>query len=130
MWKNEAKLETLQNLSAYIAVSCILVLKSVKKLNQIFSEIEYLVKVLECQIWWTITKSFFWERERNVWTLEKLSPYIGVFSLYWSFPQPNFTGHGTLVQGFIMAKLVDEYKTIFLQKWEKPWNFWKALSLY
>ena len=40
--------------------------------------IEYWFKALECQIWWTNTKLFFWEDETNLVTLQKLFPYIGV----------------------------------------------------
>ena len=35
-----------------------------------------------------------------------------------------------MAQGFKMWKLVDEYKTIFLEKRGKRWNSSKTLSLY
>ena len=35
-----------------------------------------------------------------------------------------------MVQGFKIPNLVDEYKTIFLEKWGKLWNFSKTFSLY
>ena len=54
------------------------VLKSSKILNRIFWVTEYLFKDLECKIWSTNTKPFFWKSETKLQTLEKLSPYIGV----------------------------------------------------
>ena len=35
-----------------------------------------------------------------------------------------------MAQGFKMRKLVDEYKTIFLEKRGKRWKFSKTFSLY
>ena len=77
-WESEAKLQTLPKLSVYIGVSYKLVLKSVKSLNPIFWTKEYWFKALECQIWSTNTKPFFWESETNLGTLQKLPPNIGV----------------------------------------------------
>ena len=78
-WESEAKLQTLQNFSPYIGVSFKFVLNSVKRLNRIFYwAVEYWSKTLECQIWSTNTKAFFWESETNLGTLQKISPYIGV----------------------------------------------------
>ena len=78
-WESEAKLQTLQNFSPYIGVSFKFVLNSVKRLNRIFFwAVEYWSKTLECQIWSTNTKAFFWESETNLGTLQKISPYIGV----------------------------------------------------
>ena len=39
---------------------------------------EYWFKALECQIWSTNTKAFFWEYKEKLQTAPKLSPYIGV----------------------------------------------------
>ena len=77
-WESEAKLQTLQRLFLYIGVSYKFVLKSVKRLDWIFCVIEYWFKALECQIWSTNTKVFFWESKAKLETLQKLSPYIGV----------------------------------------------------
>ena len=77
-WDSEAKLETLQKLYPYIGVSYKFVLKSVKTLNQIFLTMHYWFKSLECQIWLTNTKLFFWESEAKLETLQKLSPYVGI----------------------------------------------------
>ena len=35
-----------------------------------------------------------------------------------------------MVEGFKMPNLVNEYKTIFLEKWGKRWNSSKTFSLY
>ena len=78
-WESEAKLQTLQKLSPYIWISYKLVLKSLKSPNRIFWKIEYWFKALECQIWSMNTKPFFWESEAKLQTLQKFSPYIGVF---------------------------------------------------
>ena len=77
-WESEAKLETLLKLSPYIGVSYKFVLKSIKSLNRIFVVIGYWFKALECQIWSTNTKPFFWENEANLGTHQILSPHIGV----------------------------------------------------
>ena len=78
-WESEAKLQTLQKFSPYIGVSFKFVLNSVKRLNLIsFWAVEYWSKTLECQIWSTNTKAFFWESETSLGTLQKISPYIGV----------------------------------------------------
>ena len=77
-WESEAKLETLQKLSPYTGVFYKFVLKSAKTLNRIFWAMEYWLKALECQIWLTNAKPFFWESETNLATLQKLSLYIGV----------------------------------------------------
>ena len=77
-WEAVANLITLQKLSPYIGVSYKFVLKSVKSLNRILWVIQYWFKSWECQICWTNAKLFFWEREKNLGTLQKLSPYIGV----------------------------------------------------
>ena len=53
-------------------------LKSVRSLNQILWKIRNWFKALECQISWTNTKLFLWEREANLGTLQKLFTYIGV----------------------------------------------------
>ena len=77
-WETVANLITLQKLSPYIGVSYKFVLKSVKSLNRILWVIQYWFKSWECPICWTNAKLFFWEREKNLGTLQKLSPYIGV----------------------------------------------------
>ena len=77
-WESEKNLETLHKLSAYIGVSYKFVLKSVKGLNRISRVIEYWFKALECRIWLTSTKPFFWVSEGKLKNLQKLSPYLGV----------------------------------------------------
>ena len=62
------------------------------------------------------------------------------FSLYRGFllicfefcqnPKSNLLGHAIFVQSSRMPKTVDEYKTIFLGKRDKPWNSSKSFSLY
>ena len=78
-WGNKSKLETLKNVSPYIGVSFKFVSKSVNSLNRFFSVIEYWFKAFEWQICWTNTELFLWETEKNLGTLQKLSPYIGSF---------------------------------------------------
>ena len=134
-WESEAKLQTLQKLSPYIWISYKLVLKSLKSLNRIFWKIEYWFKALECQIWSMNTKPFFWESEAKLQILQKFSPYIGVsfkfISNFCQTPKSNLLlGRGILVQDFRMPNLVDEYKSIFLGKRDKPWNSSKNFSLY
>ena len=77
-WENEAKLKTLKKLFQYIGCSFKFVLKTIKSLNQIFVDMEYWFKALECQIRLTNTILFFWETETNLATLQKLSRYIRV----------------------------------------------------
>ena len=78
-WESEAKLETLQKLSLYIGVCYKFGLKSVKTLNKTFWVMQYWFKDWECQIWSTNIKPFSWESEANLGTLQKVSPFIGVF---------------------------------------------------
>ena len=53
-------------------------MKFVKSLNQIFWIIDYWFKALERQICSTNAKPFFWDSETNLWTVQKLSPNLGV----------------------------------------------------
>ena len=76
--QDQAKSESLQKLSPFIGVSHQFVLKSVKSLNRIFLAMEYRFKALECQIWSTNTKSFAWEVDTNLGTVQNLFPYIRV----------------------------------------------------
>ena len=76
--QDQAKSESLQKLSPFIGVSHQFVLKSVKSLNGIFWAMEYRFKALECQIWSTNTKSFAWEVDTNLGTVQNLFPYIRV----------------------------------------------------
>ena len=76
--ESETNLETLKRISPHIVVFHKFVLKSPKSLNGIFWMIEYWFKALECKIWSTNTKPFFWKSETKLQTLEKLSLYIGV----------------------------------------------------
>ena len=76
--ESERNLGALQKVFLYIGASYKSVLKSLKCLNRIFWVIEYWLKNLECQIWPTNTKTFFWESDTILGTLQKLSPYIGV----------------------------------------------------
>ena len=77
-WEIDANLKTLQKIFHCLWVPYKFSLKSIKSLNQIFWVMEYWFKALECQICSTNTKSFFWERETNLGTLQKHFPYIGV----------------------------------------------------
>ena len=77
-WENEAKLKTLKKLFQYIGCWFKFVLKTIKSLNQIFVDMEYWFKALECQIRLTNTILFFWETETNLATLQKLYRYIRV----------------------------------------------------
>ena len=38
---------------------------------------EYLFKALQCQVWWTSTKPFFWESKTKLGILQQLSAHIG-----------------------------------------------------
>ena len=76
--ESEANVETLQKPSLYIWVSSNFVLKSEKSINRILWATEYWFKVLQCQVWLTNTKPFFWESEANVESLQNGSPYIWV----------------------------------------------------
>ena len=77
-WESEAKLETIQKKFSYIGVVYKFVLKFAKSQNWIFWSMEYLFKALQCQVWWTSTKPFFWESKTKLETLHKLSVHIGV----------------------------------------------------
>ena len=77
-WGNEANLETFRRTSTHLGVSYKLVLKSAKSINGIFGAMEYLFKALQCQIYSTNTRPFFWQSEANFDTLQKCSSYIGV----------------------------------------------------
>ena len=76
--ESEANVESLQKRFSYIWVSYKFLLKSAQILNRISRATEYWFKALKCQIWLMNTKSFFWESEANVETLQKLYPYIWV----------------------------------------------------
>ena len=75
-WESQINLGTLEKLFPYIGVSYKFVLKSVKRLNQILWAMDYSFKALQCQIWSTNTKSFFWKNEAKRETLQKLFLYI------------------------------------------------------
>ena len=53
-----------------------MVLKPVKSLNLILQGWKYWVKASKFGNWLSNTKQVFWEREANVETLPKPSPYI------------------------------------------------------
>ena len=188
-WKSKGNVETLQNHSPYTWVSRNFVLKSVKSLNRILWALEYWFKALKCQMWLTNTKPFFWESEGNVETLQKRSPYVWVSykfilklvtslnPILWATEcwfkalkcqicltnkKPLFWESEANVETlqksspyiwvsykfvlksikrlnwilwvtkycFKRPNLVDEYKTIFLGKQGKRWNFSKTFSLY
>ena len=78
LWETEKNLGNLQKLSYYLGVSDKFVCKSVERLNWNLGLIEYWFNVLDCQVWWTNIKLFFWESKTNLETLEKLFPSIGV----------------------------------------------------
>ena len=67
-WESEANLGTLQKVSPFIG-GCKSILKSPIDLNRIIWVIEYLIKALECEIWGTNTKPFFWESVGKLQTL-------------------------------------------------------------
>ena len=75
-WESKINLGTLEKLFPYIGASNKFVLKSVKRLNQILWAMDYSFKALQCQIWSTNTKSFFWKNEAKRETLQKLFLYI------------------------------------------------------
>ena len=75
-WESKINLGTLEKLFPYIGVSYKFVLKSAKSLNRIFWAMDYSFKALQCQIWSTNTKSFFWKNEAKRETLQKLFLYI------------------------------------------------------
>ena len=77
-WESQTNLRTLPKLSPYIGVADKFVLRSVKILNRIFWAMEYWFKALECQIWLTNKKPFFWWSQANLETLQKLFSCIGV----------------------------------------------------
>ena len=108
-WEKETNLGTMQKYSPYIGVSYKFVLKSVKSLNRIFWAMEYWFKVLQCQIWSTHTKPFFWESEAKFETLQKLSVYIGVS---YEFALKSFEG----LNGFFWV-IENWFKALECQIW-------------
>ena len=100
-----------------------------------FEVTKYWCKAQKCIIWQTNTKPFFQESEADLDTFQKRSPYIEVwykfvFKSFKSLNRRIFWANGILAQGFIMPNLVAEYKTIFFEKWGKPWNSPKTFSPY
>ena len=77
-WESEANLGTHQKKFPWVGFSYKFVFKCVKSRNRILWAMEYWFKALECQIWSTNTKPFFWGKKANFGTLQKLSPYTGV----------------------------------------------------
>ena len=79
-------------------------------------------------------KTIFLAKRRKRWISSK------TFSLYLSFlwnsfeacqkPKSNLLRSKIMAQGFKTQILVDEYKTNFLGKRDKHWNFFKTFSLY
>ena len=64
-------------------------------------------------------KIIFWETEANLETSRRLSPYNGVsykFFEIWKKPESNLRSNWILVQGFQISNLLNERKTIFLEK--------------
>ena len=122
-WGNRTNLETLQKFSPYIGVSYNFVLKCVKGRNRIFWVIEYWYKALEWQIWSTNRKLFFFGKARQSFKFSKNVLSILEFPTNCSEvcqrPKSNLLSDWTLVKGFRMWNLVDEYETIFLGKWDK-----------
>ena len=112
-------LETLQNLSPYIRVSCKFVLKSVKSSSQILWVIKYWFRVLECQTCWTNTKLFFWETIGNLETLEKLFSYI------WLSYKFVLKSSKRLTRIFFIMEYW--FKAIECQSWltNTRWLFWE-----
>ena len=76
--ENKGNIEYLQKRSPNIWVLCQFILKSVKTLTRISWATESWFRALNCQLWLTNTKPFFWGREGNVETLQKPALYIGV----------------------------------------------------
>ena len=91
-WESETNVQTLQKRSPYIGVSYKFILKSVKSLNQTLWVTESWFKALECQIWLTITKPFFWENEKRGkrWNFSK------TFCLYLGFLYVCFEVWGSI----------------------------------
>ena len=86
--KSEANFEIFQKRFPYIGVYYKYVLKSVKSLNRILWVMEYWFKVLQCKIWSTNTKPFFWESEAGFETLRRFSLHVEVsINLFWSLPK-------------------------------------------
>ena len=133
-WESETSVETLQKLSPYIWVSYKFVLRSVSKLNGIFSAKEYLFKALKCQIWLTYTKPTFFVKRGKHWHSPKhFSLYLSFLLICFEVCQKSksiLMSYEILVQDFKMNTLVDEYKTIFLWEKGKPWNSPKRFFLY
>ena len=77
-WKTDRNLGTFERLFPNIRVSYKIFLTSVKSFNGIFWTLEYSFKELECQIWFTNTKSFLGENEAKLETLQNLPPSAGV----------------------------------------------------
>ena len=119
-WKSETKLQTLEKLSPYIGVSYKFAFKTLNTLNRILWPLEYWFRALECKFFRQI-KNYVFGRARQTWYSPKTFSYIGVSNLLsdWIF-----------VQGFRMQNLVNEYKTIFLEKRDKASNSRETFSLY
>ena len=132
-WESEAKVETLPKHSSYIWVSYKFVLKSVKSLNWILWATKYWFKTLKCQIWFTNTKPFFLGKRGSRWDAPKtFSLYLSFLKIYFEVcqkPKSNLMSYRILVQGFKMPNLVDEYKSIFLEKRSKCQNSPKTFSI-
>ena len=135
-WKilsTNTNLETLQKLSSYIRVFDKYVLKSLKNKSNLLND-------------WILVVSFSMEDLVS----KCITIFLGkqgkrcnspkIFCLRWSSlkicfeickkPEWNHLSHGILVEGLIMPNLIDEYKTIFLEKQAKPWISPKSLFLY
>ena len=74
--QREGNIEILQKLFPYIWVSYNFLWKSINSINRIFWATEYWLNCLKCQIWLVNIETFFWKKEADVETLQKLSPYI------------------------------------------------------
>ena len=76
------------------------------------------IRILNAKFTQRIQNHFFRESETNIEFFRKLYPYVGVFYIFevCKNRKSNLLSYGILVQGFIMPNLVNEYKTIFLDK--------------
>ena len=97
-------------------------MKSVKSLNGIIWATEYWLMASLCQTWLTNTKPFFWKSKPNLGYLQNLCSYIGVSYRLVLNSTKDRNGIFSVIQGFIMLDLGDNYKNIFLEKQGKPWN--------
>ena len=133
-WGSEKKVGTVQKLSPYIRFLYKFVLKSIKRLNQIFSVIQYSFKALECQIWWTNIKLFFWKSRTNLRTLQTLSAYMNVSHKLVLKSVKSVNQIFWVIEYWFKALeyqvLLTNRKPFFFGKWGRTLSFPQILPLY